>query len=128
MNKKVKILFFCMIFVASAAFSQQSTGFIKQQQALTPILFTKTIAANTLLFYKKPGKSLLPLKKNFGGATFYATSIFILRPDYYKQQLGFFCRKELQLEQFTKLPFKFRLGSMEQCDWLEGKRNNNPNR
>ncbi|OJW77328.1 MAG: hypothetical protein BGO69_18265 [Bacteroidetes bacterium 46-16] len=45
----------------------------------------------------------------------------ILRPDLYTRHLGFFCRQELKMEKQTKLPLRIRLGSMEYCDWLEGK-------
>lgn len=41
--------------------------------------------------------------------------------NFYAQQLGYFCKKEIKFEKATKIPFKFRLGSVEQCDWLEGK-------
>ena len=32
----------------------------------------------------------------------------------------FFCKKEIQLEKMTGIPFKFRLGSVQQCNRLEG--------
>ncbi len=41
--------------------------------------------------------------------------------DYYTQHFGFFCQKELQLEKMTHIPFRFRLGSLEQTNFLEGK-------
>ena len=37
------------------------------------------------------------------------------------EQQPFFCRIEHQLSLKTSLPFKFRLGSVEYVDWLEGK-------
>lgn len=40
----------------------------------------------------------------------------------YSKNLAFFCRTELQLEKHTKIPFRFRLGSMEYVDALEGKK------
>ncbi len=46
----------------------------------------------------------------------------IISSNFYTQNFGFFCKKELQLEKITKIPFKFRLGSVQQCDWMEGKR------
>jgi len=49
---------------------------------------------------------------------------FVTQPvekDHYKQGLGFFCRKELQVEQKTKIPVKLRVGSIEQCNYLEQK-------
>ena len=47
----------------------------------------------------------------------------IISSNFYTQNFGFFCKKELQLEKITKIPFKFRLGSVQQCDWMEGKAN-----
>jgi len=46
----------------------------------------------------------------------------VLPADYYTKNLGFFCKKELALEKTTKVPFRFRLGSLEYCNYLEGKR------
>jgi len=65
------------------------------QQAFTPI-------ADTL------GKkiSLKPLPQNF-----------------YKESLGFFCKKELQIQKAVKLPVYFRLGSKNYTDYMEKKPN-----
>lgn len=35
---------------------------------------------------------------------------------------GFFCREELKIEKVTKIPVRFRLGSLEQCNYYEGKK------
>ncbi len=40
----------------------------------------------------------------------------------YYSSLGFFCKAELQLEKTTKIPVKIRLGSMDECDMIEGKK------
>jgi hypothetical protein len=44
-----------------------------------------------------------------------------LSSNYYTLRFGLFCRKELQFENATRLPLRFRLGSLEHCDFLEGK-------
>lgn len=41
----------------------------------------------------------------------------------YYQSLGAACKVELKLEQATKVPFRFRLGSLQQTDYLEQKPN-----
>ena len=51
--------------------------------------------------------------------------IQIIPSNYYVKGLGFFCKKELQLEKATKVPFRFRLGSVEYVDQLEGKKLSN---
>ncbi len=47
----------------------------------------------------------------------------VIKADHYAQNFGFFCKKELEFEKATKVPFKFRLGSVQHCDWMEGKKN-----
>lgn len=41
---------------------------------------------------------------------------------YAYKDLAFFCKIEVQLEKAVKLPIKFRLGSVDYVDYLEGKR------
>lgn len=109
-----------MIFVARPAFCQKYAVFRP--------------AYDALFYYKKAG--FKPFNTNSFAArvaannkmagTFRVTETKQMWPlipaNYYTINFGFFCKKELQLEKITKLPFKFRLGSVEQCDWLEGKR------
>ncbi len=49
----------------------------------------------------------------------------LLRPlqvpaNFYTQRLGFFCRQELKMQN-AHIPVTFRLGSMENCNYLEQK-------
>lgn len=52
-----------------------------------------------------------------------SVKINIISPGFYSCQLGFFCKKELQLDKIITVPFRFRLGSLEYVNWLEQKPN-----
>jgi hypothetical protein len=45
-----------------------------------------------------------------------------LPANFYEQNTGYFCKNEWQLQKKTGVAFKFRLGSVEYCDRLEGKK------
>lgn len=50
----------------------------------------------------------------------------VLASNYYSSNLPFFCKQELQIQKLTKVPIKFRIGSVEEVDRLEGKHTGKP--
>ena len=46
-----------------------------------------------------------------------------ITPAYYTTQTGFFCNQERSLEKQTKIPLRFRLGSLSYTEKLEGYKN-----
>lgn len=110
MNKKAKFLFFCMIFVVRAAFGQENG--VKFHTDKSSYFRMDT-----------PGLKALRIKKDTTQKNCKDVAVPVISSNFYTQNFGFFCKKELQLEKVTKIPFKFRLGSVQQVDWMEGKTN-----
>ena len=55
-------------------------------------------------------------------ALYFSRPLAIIPANYYTQHLGIMCKKELTIEKITKIPFRMRLGSLQQCNYLEGKK------
>lgn len=49
--------------------------------------------------------------------------IRVVPDDFYALNVGYFCKKEIQAQKVLKVPVKFRLGSLNYTDALEGKSN-----
>jgi hypothetical protein len=87
-----------------------------------PVLFCAAQSAGIGI----PGQKLNVAQSHFPGINnrdYYHVSYpssFYITPDYAKEHFGFFCKKELLVEKYTKIPLRFRLGSVEQCNYLEG--------
>ena len=85
--------------------------------------------------YKKfmPSQFKLPDNKYLGsndctsGQTYFLLNI--LPSSFYSANLGFICKKELQLDKVMAIPLRFRLGSLAYVNYLEQKPNaHNPQR
>lgn len=98
------------LFVCPAAFCQEGLQPIKQEKYFPVIETHDTAIASPLL-----------LTNTHQPTQLLRTPIKILDRESYYNSIGFFCKKELQLEKATKLPLKIRLGSVSYTDKMEGK-------
>jgi hypothetical protein len=87
-----------------------------------------TIEASNRMDLQRVSPTFLVLPNNkFGGLVNERTistrssKQAILPLNFYADHLGFFCSKELQIEKATKLSLRFRLGSVQYTDKIEGK-------
>ena len=67
-------------------------------------------------------KSFTLDKINTTDRDFLLSPLTVIPQNYYTQHFGIMCKKELAIEKATKIPFRFRLGSLQQCNYLEGKK------
>ena len=115
---KKLILFFLFCLCNQVIWAQMTTNNPKESyqqlqekiiQVPTNANFSEQIQFFTLLENKKNGFVLADEQKQVPLAYAY-------------KDLAFFCKIEVQLEKAAKLPIKFRLGSVDYVDYLEGKR------
>lgn len=65
--------------------------------------------------------SFRPMLFKMNNTYFHKAILMPVAQDHYEQHLGFFCKKEILFEKKTNIPLRFRVGSMEHCNRLEGK-------
>jgi hypothetical protein len=68
-----------------------------------------------------PTPPLTPFHVPIMAAYYLAAEPLYMGTGGYYDQLGFFCKRELDIQKATHLPVFFRLGSLESCNKLEGK-------
>jgi hypothetical protein len=110
------------------------TGFLSplRAQSLLDDSLAKPVQTGVIrsfLYKSTPVWSLSNVQNNNTGYTRLSRFIRtpLVREDYFVRDFGFFCRKELQFEKETKLPLRFRLGSLEYCNYLEAKQGRSGN-
>ena len=97
MNHKRIILLFCMIFAAHISYCQFS---LKKS-------FQTSFSQKDFFKTSRLSSGIIPL--NIPG-------------NFSTTQLGFICKQEWHWESVTKIPLRLRIGSVAQCDKLEGKK------
>ncbi|MBK9487115.1 MAG: hypothetical protein IPO01_18600 [Chitinophagaceae bacterium] len=116
-----------MIFVAGGAFCQNYTA---KTVLDTEIFNTKfTCEVRNIISYQnyiQQSKNKTQEKRVVNvNPVLYLNSLShsVIAADFYTCNFGYFCKKELQFEKATKIPLRFRLGSLQYNDYLEGKPN-----
>lgn len=125
-NKFCGVIIFFFILTASLK-AQNPKGIISYSFAEENI-FIKNLSffpayskSDTTIYFKKFLLEASPTAKQ----TTKNLSPFILQqiiPSNFSMcTYGFFCRQELKVEKATNIPIRIRLGSLEQCNYYEGK-------
>ena len=125
MYKKGKILFFCMIFVAGDVFCQNYTAKTTSDIFSVKLIYHADNNITYQTYFQQPKNKILgkPVVNVKPVIYINPRSYPIITADFYTCNFGFFCKKELQIEKSTKIPLRFRLGSLQYNDYLEGKPN-----
>jgi len=71
-----------------------------------------------MVTFSMKAASQLALKRNVDTVEKKIT-LRLLPQNFYSTQVGYICKKEVQLQKLTALPLFFRLGSKEYVDWME---------
>lgn len=122
LKAKAKFLFFCLLIFSLCSNAQWQAYMLKSVQL--PAFKAMKVANVPPLKYKDAiNNSFIDNNNKQAVSNSFNVLFTVLPAGFYTSNLSFFCKKEWQFEKATKIPFKFRLGSVQQCDWLEGKPN-----
>lgn len=122
---------FYFVVVLILFFNVENFSQIKSASIKLPINYTLANFEfeNVCLLDWNKDSNAIPKKINSNPALYKLNSLLIvatkpiLSQSFYSAHLGFFCKKELQLQKITAVPFRFRLGSLDYVNYLEQKPN-----
>ena len=112
MQRKKTFLVVCISILTAGVQAQVRPSFPVEKIIFTP----KFPPVLTLSPQQVPPPPALSSPASFSLLRFNA-----VEGSYYPDHLGFFCKKELSIEKATHLPLRFRLGSLDYVNKLEGK-------
>ncbi len=116
-----------MIFAVNIVKGQKFSTKYPQKEAVYWLdsIFKKPLKVNRNNSFNSSSYSVVQQSTINRPTSFFISSIpcGVISADFYTRNFGFFCKKELQFEKITKIPLRFRLGSLQYTDYLEGKPN-----
>lgn len=96
-----------LFFILTTSLDAQKITDLQKQNRF--VLKNKSLAADSIPFIFSSALNI----KNYSKQT--------ISPDFATCKYGFFCKQELKIEKATKFPIRIRLGSLQQCNYYEGK-------
>ena len=113
-----KIIVVFLLAVPSYVTAQQKSSIQSAPSLKIHVSIKNVLNSNrSSLLHRNDVNTAMPALNSFAQISDY------IRPNFYCSNLSFFCRKEWQLEKSITVPFRFRLGSPEYVDRMEGKHN-----
>jgi hypothetical protein len=126
MNKYLLVGLMFMLLVCNSLWGQTKEGFVQPML----LLQEKTKPTTPLSSFIKVSPVAFSFSSEATTAPAYLSLLTLssssLKPEqqplcYSTADLAFFCRLEVKIESATKMPVRFRLGDVQQVDYLEGK-------
>ncbi len=111
MNYWNKICGAILIFLFSAPFLYAQSSASLPQNGAGYIINAKLFSSDTSFHF-------ISRRLSYSDAV---NSKQVLAENFSIKNNGFFCRQELKVEKATKIPLRLRLGSLQQCNYYEGK-------
>ena len=130
MLQRINIILVVLLMLTGKVFSQDTLGIKNQQLSENSIRIIYKGSGWILPVNTTPGEGIkFPINYTLLNNFNYENKLRLghsipptIHSSFYTDHLGFFCKKEIQLEKITSVPFRFRLGSLDYVNKLEGKK------